>query len=141
MMLRDNTAGGSGRLLREVGGAVVDPVGAFTRLVHGDLAREFPNPTDRFPSRFTLVADTGYRSIGGAVPHQGLVTFDGFYGDPFSSDISHPFDSFWSAIDINSVPVDVARSKREQRPRDVVATILLDAILTAPPKESWRLGH
>jgi hypothetical protein len=113
-MLRDNTADGAGRFLREVSSALIDPVGAFTRLARGDLARDFPNPDDRFPSRFTLAANMGYRSVGGATPHQDLLSFDGFYGDPFVGDTRHPFDAFWTGIDFNASR-DAKVSRLEER--------------------------
>jgi uncharacterized protein DUF3943 len=103
-MLRDNTVDGSGRFWREAGGALIDPVGAFTRLVDGDLSRSFQNPQDRLPSRFTLAADIGYRSVGGTRPNQAMLSFNGFYGDPFAGEIQRPFDSFWMGIDFNSSP-------------------------------------
>jgi hypothetical protein len=54
VMILDNTASGSNRLWRELGAAIVNPVGAVTRLLHGDTSRDFPNPEERFPRGFAL---------------------------------------------------------------------------------------
>jgi len=114
-MIRDNSASGSGRLWRELGAAVFDPVGAFTRLLYGDATREFANPDDRFPSRFTLAGDIGYRNVDGtAHPNQWILSFSGFYGDPFAGEIQHPFDSFWVGIDLNQ-PGGALVSRIEER--------------------------
>jgi len=101
--LRDNTASGSERVWRELGGAFFDPVGALSRVLRGELGKEFPNPDDRFPSRFVVLGDLGYRRLGGSVANadQGVLTFSGYYGDPFKGEIVHPFDSFWVGIDLN----------------------------------------
>ena len=102
-IIRDNTASGSSRLWRELGGAFFDPVGALSRLLRGELTRTFPNPDDRFPTRFAVTGDLGYRRLSGGGPHanQGIVTFSGYYGDPFAGELLHPFDSFWVGIDLN----------------------------------------
>ena len=115
-VIRDNTATGSSRIWREVGAAVLDPVGAFTRLVHGDLFRESANPDDRFPSRFAVSADLGYRRISDGVtsPDQGVASLSAFYGDPFAGEIVHPFDSFWAGIDLNA-PGGSTISRIEER--------------------------
>ena len=64
VMILDNTASGGNRFLREVAAAVVNPVGAVSRLVHGDMTRDYPNPEERFPNSFSIAADIGYRHIG-----------------------------------------------------------------------------
>ncbi|MHB8799599.1 MAG: DUF3943 domain-containing protein [Thermoanaerobaculia bacterium] len=107
VMLRDNRATGATRFWREVGGAIVDPVGAFTRLLHGELAGPFPNPDERFPSRFSVVGDLGYRhvSAGAEVPDQGIVSLSAVYGDPFAGEFRKPFDSFWLEADVATTGV------------------------------------
>ena len=104
-MLRDNTSTGGPRVWREIGAALFDPVGALSRLLSGDSGRKYENPEDRFPSRFTLLGELGYRrvtAVGGGVEHpdQGIASLSAYYGDPFAGDIKNPFDSFWVGIDL-----------------------------------------
>jgi hypothetical protein len=115
-MILDNTASGSDRLWREVGAAVINPVGAFTRLVRGDAARDFPNPEERFPGAFSVSADLGYRRVssGDERLDQASVSLSARYGDPFAGDLVKPFDSFWAAIDLN-FPGGTALSAIEER--------------------------
>jgi hypothetical protein len=103
-MVLDNTASGGDRFWRELGGALLNPVGAFNRLIHGELSGDFPNPPDRFPSSFVMSGDIGYRHIGGDAAHadQGIASLALRYGDPFAGEIDRPFDSFQAAIDINA---------------------------------------
>jgi hypothetical protein len=115
-VIRDNTATGGGRLWREAGAAILDPVGAFNRLVRGEMTRESANPEDRFPSGFAVAADFGYRRVrdGGVTPDQGILSLSAFYGDPFAGDIVHPFDSFWAGTDF-SAPGSPSISRIEER--------------------------
>jgi hypothetical protein len=115
VMVLDNTASGSGRFWRELGAAILNPAGAFTRLVHGEMSSDSANPDDRFPSLFSLSGDIGYRHVAGVPnPNQFFVSFSGFYGDPFAGEIKRPFDSFWAGVDING-PGGVAVSRFEER--------------------------
>jgi len=116
-MIRDNMADGSERFWRELAATVLDPVGTFTRLVTGDISRDFPNPEERYPDGFSVTADGGYRHIDGAPEHanQGLLSLSARYGDPFTGDIVKPFDSFWAGIDISYPNVDTAISRIEER--------------------------
>jgi hypothetical protein len=96
-MLLDNETTGVARVLREVGGFVIDPAGAMTRLVTGDMFRVGPNPPDRFPSRLTAVLDLGYRHRGGEdppYPDQALIVGELRYGDAFEGKLLKPFDVF-----------------------------------------------
>ena len=116
VMILDNTATGAARFWRELAGAIVNPVGAFTRLVDGDMGREFPNPDERFPGTFAVSGDLGYRHIGGNASHpsQGTVSISALYGDPFAGDIQKPFDTFWVGADLNA-PGGAAVSRIEER--------------------------
>ncbi len=107
VMVRDNTASGVPRFWRELAGALVDPMGGFNRLVHGDAFRTFANPDERFPSRFSVVADLGYRHIGAraADPDQGIVSFSAVYGDAFAGEFRKPFDTFWLEADVATTGV------------------------------------
>lgn len=116
IMLLDNTASGGERLWREIGAALLNPVGAVTRLVNGDVSRSYPNPDDRLPDSFSLSADLGYRQVEGPVSdeHQGLVSASALYGDPFTADVVQPFDSFSASIDL-TFPADNVISRFEER--------------------------
>ena len=115
-MILDNTSSGRPRFLREVGAAILNPVGSLNRLLRGELTRDFPNPEDRFPSLVVLSADFGYRHVGGGAAHpdQGTLSLSLLYGDPFEGDLKRPFDSFWIGIDLNS-PGGVLTSRIEER--------------------------
>lgn len=104
-LLLDNTAHGSSRFWRELGGAVLNPVGAFNRLLDGDLNRKFENPPDRFPSRFVAHVDGFYRGRAGSGPDgedtdQGGVTVAIRYGDPFDGERHRPYEFFELATDL-----------------------------------------
>jgi hypothetical protein len=104
VMLRDNRATGFKRLLRELSGTIVDPVGGVTRLLHGEVTGSFSNPDERFPSRFSVVADLGYRHVGADTtdPDQGILSLSAVYGDAFAGEIRKPFDTFWLEADVSS---------------------------------------
>jgi len=116
VMILDNTASGGNRLWREVAAAVVNPVGALSRLSRGDMTRDFPNPDERFPASFSVSTDIGYRHIGGGAvrPNQGTASISALYGDPFSGDIHQPFDTFWVGADFNA-PGGAFTSRIEER--------------------------
>lgn len=103
-VILDNGATGAGRLWREVGAALVNPVGSFNRLVRGETTEEGPNPEERFPSAFGLALDAGYRRIAGRVEHQdqAILSATARYGDPFAGDVARPFDTFWAAMDLTA---------------------------------------
>ncbi|HET7453719.1 MAG TPA: DUF3943 domain-containing protein [Thermoanaerobaculia bacterium] len=116
VMILDNTASGSERFFRELGAAIVNPVGALSRLARGDMARDFPNPDERFPGSFAVSTDLGYRHIGGGAEHpdQWTLSLSALYGDPFAGDLRKPFDTFWVGADINA-PGGAAISRIEER--------------------------
>lgn len=116
VMILDNEATGVNRFFRELAAALVNPVGAVSRLAHGDMTRDYPNPDERFPGSFAVSMDLGYRRIGGDAshPNQGTLSFSALYGDPFAGDIQKPFDSFWVGADLNA-PGGAAISRLEER--------------------------
>ena len=115
-IILDNTASGADRFWRELAAAVVNPVNALTRLLHGDMTRDFPNPEERYPNSFTISTDLGYRHVesNATHPNQGVFSFSALYGDPFGGDIQKPFDSFWVGFDLNS-PGGTLVSRLEER--------------------------
>jgi hypothetical protein len=84
-------------------------MGGFNRLVHGEMTRQFANPDERFPSRFSVVVDAGYRHIsaGAADPDQWVTSVSAVYGDAFAGEIRKPFDSFWLEADV--APTGITR--------------------------------
>ena len=102
IMVLDTTATGSERVFREIGAAILNPIGAITRLADGDIGRVYPNPEERYPSGFALSVEAGYRHVEEAAhENQALLTVDARYGDPFAGDVRKPFDSFWAAMDLD----------------------------------------
>ncbi|HEY6928090.1 MAG TPA: DUF3943 domain-containing protein [Thermoanaerobaculia bacterium] len=112
----DNTASGSERFWREVGGALLNPVGAFNRLLNGDFTRDFPNPDDRIPNVLRFAGDLGYRHISGEAVHpdQGVLSLGIVYGDPFQGAIEKPFDTFTATIELN-YPGEALVSRIDER--------------------------
>jgi len=116
VLVLDNTATGPDRLWREIVAGVLNPVGAFNRLLRGEMTKQGENPDDRFPRGFSFSADLGYRRIkgGAAHPDQGMLQISALYGDPFKGDIRNPFDSFYLGVDFNS-PGGTLISRIEER--------------------------
>jgi hypothetical protein len=105
-MIVDNTATGSGRTWREIGGFLVNPMGGLNRIIHGDASKVQANPSDRFPSDFRSNFEVGLRTIGENRVWESDTTrvylrasFD--YGDPFAGDVEKPFDTFDFDIQLN----------------------------------------
>lgn len=104
-LLRDNTARGGGRFWRELGAAVLDPMGAFNRLLDGELAGVSENPPDRLPSRFVADVAGFYRSATGGLASgdggdQGGVEVRLRYGDPFDGERHSPYEWFDAVLDV-----------------------------------------
>ena len=112
-MLLDNTASGGSRLWREIGAAILNPVGGFNRLVRGEMAKDFPNPDDRMPASFSAEVYAGYQRLNDGppavvlFPNQGLLGVSIRYGDPFSGENVKPFDSFEALLEIYPSSNDV----------------------------------
>jgi len=115
-IILDNTARGGERFWRELAAAVVNPVGALSRLSRGDMSRQFANPDERYPASFAISADLGYRHVGGGAqrPDQGTLSLSALYGDPFAGDLHKPFDTFWVGADLNAPGTSVL-SRLEER--------------------------
>jgi hypothetical protein len=63
-MALDNTASGSGRVWRELGGFLLLPLAGFNRLVTGAAFEEHQNPPDKTPEYFGARFDMGTRTLG-----------------------------------------------------------------------------
>lgn len=99
--LVDHQATGSARTFSEIGAALLNPVGAFSRLLHGDIGRVEPNAPDRLPSAMHGGLALGYQRIdvgpkNAAVrgPSQAFTFLTLAYGDPLAGDVTHPFGAF-----------------------------------------------
>jgi uncharacterized protein DUF3943 len=99
----DNTATGSERMWREIGGAALNPVRGFTRLVRGEVNDVGPNPEDARPSRIQAVLDVGYRRIStdgeaglseGSADDQWNIGIGLNYGDLLTDVRRSPFSYF-----------------------------------------------
>ena len=110
----DNEGTGAGRVLKEIGGFLVNPVRGFNRLVSGRAARVSPNPTDPYdaiPPDLRNFAKLGVRLIGDRTTTEGFQTdteeLDGFFefelnfGDPWRNTRRKPFDFFTLDIQLN----------------------------------------
>jgi len=63
--IRNNEAGGGGRVLRELAALPFDPVGSLNRLIRGEWSRLGPNPSEHRPVGTVLRAGAGAGIIRG----------------------------------------------------------------------------
>jgi len=107
LTVRDNTARGSSRNWKELGGFALDPVGGLNRIIDGDWSRVHANPVGRHPNSYRSKMDLGFRKT--ADDHlwanndtTGLyMEFNFDYGDPFYGDMESPFDHFDLDLQLN----------------------------------------
>ena len=103
-MLWDNSATGTGRTLRELGGFLLNPMGGSNRLFRGEMTRIGPNPEDRFPSAVRTFLTLGARRVAEGTLSDGTTggyfSADIGYGNPFE-EYEKPFDSFLLSLQIN----------------------------------------
>lgn len=96
--LRDNTATGTRRTVRELAALPVDPMGSLNRLFRGGWTDVGPNPSAHDPDAYVLHVGAGARSakdlMNGTVATMGAVMLDVYYGDPFAGKYQMPFDDF-----------------------------------------------
>ncbi len=62
-VVTDNTETGTTRVFQEVGGALLNPVRGFSRLVTGETSKKFPNPEESNPKGFGFKLDAGLRRL------------------------------------------------------------------------------
>jgi len=112
----DNTATGSERTWREIGGFLLNPLNGFNRLVRGQTHGVSANPPDWRPSKVVGVLDAGYRSISTSYnaldPESAVdqwdVAFSLAYGDPVKDIAGKPFSYFALAAELAGPPADSA---------------------------------
>jgi len=107
MTVRDNTATGSSRNWREVGGFVINPMAGLNRLFDGDWGRVHANPVDRHPDNFRSQMDIGLRTVADEKLWSETDTtkfylqFQFEYGDVFFEELDDPFDYFDFDLQLN----------------------------------------
>jgi hypothetical protein len=93
----DNSATGTERALREIGGFVINPMGGASRLFRGEMAKVGENPEDRYPGSVRSYLRAGWRYVGeggtAESSNGSTVQFSFGYGDPFE-EYAKPFDAF-----------------------------------------------
>jgi hypothetical protein len=99
-LVLDNTAT-DGRNAREVAAMLIDPVGGFFRVIHGQWRKVGENPPDRRPDVLRLNLHTGalWRGAGGTLDQARAfpyVELDFDYGDLIRTPGRNPFDAFQS---------------------------------------------
>ena len=137
-LLRDNTARGKSRFWRELGAAALDPAGAFTRLLNGELNKYTENPPDRVPTRFVVNLEAFFRTrvgslVGEENNNQGGAEFRARYGDPFDGEHHTPFEYFDVALTL-TYPASAFISRAESR------GVLTDRILDCGGKSKQRIA-
>ncbi len=113
----DNTATGSERTWREIGGALLNPIRGFNRLLRGETHGVSANPPDWRPSKVFGVLDLGYRHTSNTLVGTGFsdatdqwdASFSLAYGDPVKDLAGKPFSSFGLAAEIAGPAPDSGR--------------------------------
>ncbi len=98
-LIRDPRASGRGRLWREIGATVVDPITGYNRFVSGDVSTVTDKPADMVPAALGTVASAGVLWRGTeerAVNSTGqpFVEVDLLYGDLEGGRSRTPYDAF-----------------------------------------------
>jgi len=98
-LVRDTQATGRGRLMREIGATVLDPMSGYNRFVSGDASRVSEKPPDMVPSSLTGFASAGalWRgSESGELTEAGkpFLELDMLYGDVTRARSRTPYDAF-----------------------------------------------
>jgi hypothetical protein len=105
-LIWDNTARGSGRVWREIGGFLVNPMGGLNRLISGRSGKVYANPEEKYPSALRTSMEFGARTMGEDGSSEPDTTRAFFraefaYGDPFEGDIEKPFETFDFSVQLN----------------------------------------
>ena len=106
----DNTGSGSGRMWREIGAFLVDPVRGFNRFLSGQATRVQGNPASPYDGDPLYYQDgfaVGVRTIGkGESIHdstqtQAVLQIDLNHGSPWDNSRRKPFDHFDFGVQFN----------------------------------------
>lgn len=98
-LVRDTRATGKGRLWKEIGATVIDPVTGVNRFISGDSSRVSEKPAEMVPSRLATDSSAGVLWRGSntsAFDSAGepFVEMDLLYGDPTNGRSRTPYDAF-----------------------------------------------
>jgi hypothetical protein len=101
--IRDNTARGRPRTLRELAALPMDPIGGLNRILRGQWKGTGPNPPEHDPGSYVLRVGAGLRFAEGLVSDSGIakmgaVVIDLLYGDQFGQEYKSPFDVFGARL-------------------------------------------
>jgi hypothetical protein len=105
-LVLDNTATGTGRFFRELGGFGISPLRGLNRLFTGEAWTVHANPPDRGPDHIGVDLEAGVRTIGddnltNAEKGKAFFKFLFDYGDPFVEGLEKPFDYFDFGMQLN----------------------------------------
>lgn len=104
----DNTATGSERTWREIGGLLINPMRGFNRLISGRWSQQSTNPSSRFPSVLSNTLMAGVRWIGEGesitdnTTSHGHFEVDFRFGSPFVGERKDPFDWMLFSLQVNT---------------------------------------
>jgi hypothetical protein len=109
-LILDNRQGGSGRIWREVGAFLVDPVRGFNRFLSGQASRVEGNPSSPYDWRaphYLASLDAGARitgkgeSISDSTQTQAIIDLYINHGSPWDNERRKPFDHFDVGLQFN----------------------------------------
>jgi hypothetical protein len=105
-MVLDNTATGSGRIWRELGGFAFSPMRGVNRVLTGEAFEVHANPPNRIPGFFGADFRFGLRTLGEknlwtSKSTKSFFSFDMTYGNPFEVTRGKPFDHFTFGMQVN----------------------------------------
>jgi len=115
-LVLDNTATGSERTWREIGGFLLSPYNGLNRLMRGQMNDHVANPPGWRPSAIQAAFDIGGRSLGtqgtsfdvvDSAQHDIFVAFRLIYGRPVADLTGKPFSTF-------SLNAELASTKNRQ---------------------------
>ena len=98
-LIRDPRASGSGRLWREIGATIVDPVTGYNRFISGDVSSVADKPAELVPAALGTEASAGVLWRGTeeravSATGQPFVEIDLLYGDLEGGRSRTPYDAF-----------------------------------------------
>ena len=102
----DQSATGSERVWREIGGLAINPMGGINRLITGDMRRVGPNPPGWNTARLTSALRVGARITGEGSLSNNDTTRAFFrvrvvHGEPTGSVVRTPYDAFSFDLQVN----------------------------------------
>ena len=98
-LVRETGATGRGRLWREIGATVLDPITGLNRFLRGDASRVVDKPADMVPSNLSAFGAVGVLWRGTednafTADGQPFLEVDAVYGDPEKERSRTPYDAF-----------------------------------------------